>query len=137
MLDSPRREAEALKKLLLFLLECSIPRALLDFLTCSHLLSSLLIGLTFLQDPPQPLAHIPEFEMSTSVGVRIFLPCIVVEVYTLVVDQIFAATGIGRGSIGNLGCRCSFLPIIIIVLVFIHHIVGVLVIHLHDDKNGR
>ena len=130
----PSRETETLKKLFLLLLESNVARPLLEVLSHGQLLS-LLIGLPLLQDPPQPLAHIPEFEMRTSLRVRIFLPCIVVEVYALVVDQIFTPTGIGS-SIGTLGCRGSFLPIVIVVLVLIHHLIVMLVIHL-DMKKSR
>lgn len=135
LLDSPRREAETLKKLFLLLLEGSIPCALLQILARIQLVS-LLIGLPFLQDPPQPLTHVPEFEMRTSLRVRIFLPRIVVEVDTLVVNQILTPAAIG-GSIGTLGSRGSFLPIVIVVLVLIHHLVVMLVIHLHDVKKAR
>lgn len=132
LLDSPRREAETLKKLLLLLLEGSVPRALVHVLARIQLVG-LLIGLPFLQDPPQPLAHVPEFEMCSSIRVRIFLPRIVVEVDTLVVDQILPTTAIG-GSVGTLGSRGSFLPIVIFNLVLIHHLIVMLVIHLHDVK---
>ena len=135
LLDSPGREAETLKKLLLLLLEGSVPRALLEVLGRIQLVS-LLIGLPFLQDPPQALAHVPEFEMRTGLRVRVFLPRIVVEVYALVVDQILPTTAIG-GSVGTLGSRGSFLPIVIVVLVLIHQLVVVLVIHLHEVKKAR
>jgi len=135
LLDSPRREAETLKKLFLLLLEGSIPCALLQILASIQLVS-LLIGLPFLQDPPQPLTHVSKFEMRTSLRVRIFLPRIVVEVDTLVVNQILTPAAIG-GSIGTLGSRGSFLPIVIVVLVLIHHLVVMLVIHLHDVKKAR